>query len=158
MANLPAALIITHLENAKQGGDNMLQLNSAEKLTNEIHPFVGIHIMGELYGVSSNEINNVDFLLELISEGVGKGKANCEGTLVKKFQPTGLTILVLLEESHVSVHTYPEYGSLFFDIFTCGLTCSARSIAETLIEALRPTSKHIVENRRGQWQNADHER
>ena len=74
MANLPAALIITHLENAKQGGDNMLQLNSAEKLTNEIHPFVGIHIMGELYGVSSNEINNVDFLLELISEGVGKGK------------------------------------------------------------------------------------
>ena len=38
----------------------------------------------------------------------------------KKFLPNGITILILLSESHTSLHTYPENNSMFLDIFTCG--------------------------------------
>jgi S-adenosylmethionine decarboxylase len=41
-------------------------------------------------------------------------------TIRHQFQPQGLSILTLLSESHASLHTYPEYGFCYLDIFTCG--------------------------------------
>jgi len=41
--------------------------------------------------------------------------------LYKKFEPQGLTIVLLLEESHLSIHTYPEHGFVAFDCYTCSL-------------------------------------
>jgi S-adenosylmethionine decarboxylase len=41
-------------------------------------------------------------------------------TISHRFQPQGLSILTLLAESHASLHTYPEYGFCYLDVFTCG--------------------------------------
>jgi len=41
-------------------------------------------------------------------------------TIYKKFIPQGVTVLSLLEESHISIHTWPEKGEAAVDIFTCG--------------------------------------
>lgn len=41
-------------------------------------------------------------------------------TIYKKFVPQGVTVLSLLEESHISIHTWPEKGEAAVDIFTCG--------------------------------------
>jgi S-adenosylmethionine decarboxylase len=39
---------------------------------------------------------------------------------IHRFSPEGLTGLYLLSESHLSFHTWPEYGKICLDIFTCG--------------------------------------
>lgn len=85
--------------------------------------FYGKHTLGELYGVSPQKLNDTGFLTDLLCMAVTKAGATVCGTISKQFEPHGVTVLVLLEESHASFHTYPEIGALFLDIFTCGNKC-----------------------------------
>lgn len=115
----------------------------------EQHDFYGIHALGEIYDVEEEKINNLDFILNAISQGVKNANATCIGTLVKKFEPQGLSILMLLSESHVSIHTYPEYHSLFIDAFTCGKKCDPKVIINTLVRKLNSSSAKINVIERG---------
>jgi len=54
----------------------------------------------------------------------------------KKFEPQGVTVLAMLEESHASFHTYPEFGSLFMDMFTCGEKCDPEKAVNLIRERL----------------------
>ena len=47
-------------------------------------------------------------------------------------------MVLLLSESHASIHTYPEYNSCFVDLFTCGQKCSAEKFDMYLREYLKP--------------------
>ena len=53
------------------------------------------------------------------------------------FEPHGVTVLALLAESHMSLHSYPETGVVFVDCFTCG-ACDPRRSVPILTAALRP--------------------
>ena len=60
----------------------------------------------------------------------------CGATLLNSarhvFPPDGMTIVMLLSESHASIHTYPEHNSCFVDLFTCGLDCQAEEFDAVL--------------------------
>ncbi len=62
------------------------------------------------------------------------------------FPPDGMTAVVLLSESHASIHTYPEHRSCFVDIFTCGTTCKVEAFDAVLRSFLRPRkhSRRII--------------
>ena len=64
--------------------------------------------------------------------------------------PSGVTILLLLAESHVSLHTYPEQGRAFFDAFTCGVRCEPINIFRRFIDAHPVGAYRIVSCERGQ--------
>lgn len=64
-----------------------------------------------------DDINKLDILLEEI---VKKYNLTILSTQKKKFNPIGVTILKLLSESHISIHTWPEYNKCSIDLFTCG--------------------------------------
>ena len=66
-----------------------------------------------------------------------------------RFQPQGATVLALLAESHVSVHTWPGEGTAAVDVFTCGDELRPRAAAQHLAEALGATSTTLVEIPRG---------
>lgn len=61
--------------------------------------------------------------------------------------PAGITGVVLLAESHLSVHTWPEKGVVTLDVFVCNLqgdnSLRARQVLETLIEGFRPQRQSI---------------
>ncbi len=82
--------------------------------------FKGIHLIVEGYSIDSKLLNNIDFFLTIFEKGIKNSNFSSCGNLVKKFSPNGITIIILLEESHISLHTYPEKNSFFLDIFTCG--------------------------------------
>ena len=86
------------------------------------YEFFGKHLIVEGYGIQSEDLNNVDLFLSLFNKGIKKADVTNCGVLVKKFDPIGMTIIILLAESHISIHTYPEKGAFFLDIFTCGRT------------------------------------
>ena len=103
-----------------------------------IHQFSGIHVFGEMYGVSSEDLNNLELLTNLLKAGIERSGATLCSLQEKQFSPSGLTLLGLLSESHASIHTYPEEGALFFDAFTCGERCNPSLISDVLLEGLKP--------------------
>lgn len=113
------------------------------KTKNRIHLFTGTHVLGEMYGVLSEDLDSIDKLVEILNEGIEQSHATCEGTLVKRFYPHGVSIVILLSESHVSIHTYPEINALFVDAFTCGLNCNPEAIIDNLIVNLNPSETNI---------------
>lgn len=81
---------------------------------------IGRHVLAEIFTTDCSLFNRREFLERAICEA-----AICHGASVldsssRAFEPNGVSVLVLLAESHVSLHTYPEDGVAFFDAFTCG--------------------------------------
>ncbi len=114
------------------------------------HKFEGIHVFGEMYGIEGHLIDNVTLLEEALKQGIEASGATLCHMQVKKFEPQGVTILALLSESHASIHTYPDYGAIFFDAFTCGVVCQPQRIGEVLESVLKPTKSHLQTIRRGE--------
>lgn len=115
----------------------------------EEHIFQGVHILGEMYGIASELLNDAELLEEALKAGIEASGATICGSQIKKFEPNGVTILALLSESHASIHTYPDKGSLFFDAFTCGSRCQPKLIADALISYLKPKSHELKSIVRG---------
>lgn len=92
--------------------------------------------MYEMYGVSDHLINDQSLILKILLRGVKLCGAKCEGVLCKQFLPSGFSAVLLLSESHTSVHTYPEKNALFADAFTCGTNCDPKIIIDELVNGL----------------------
>ena len=81
---------------------------------------MGKHYLLNLYGCSYAHLNDVYFLIDLLGNAaVASGATVCQ-TIHKKFEPQGCTVLCLLSESHISIHTWPEKKYAAMDIFMCG--------------------------------------
>ena len=65
------------------------------------------------------------------------------------FQPQGVSGVVVIAESHLSIHTWPEYGYAAVDIFTCGTSVQPEKAAEVLIEKLGAKDHTLTEIQRG---------
>lgn len=102
------------------------------------YSFKGQHVLVELSRIPDKNIDNLQLYLKAIDEGIKLSNTHSQGTLLKKFEPQGLTILILLTESHIAVHTYPEHNALFLDVFTCGLSCRPELIVDAFINNLEP--------------------
>ena len=101
------------------------------------YPFVGVHILASIGAIKDLELlNNPEKIRLILEKGI---KASCAHLLSWQttiFEPQGCSVVGLLSESHLSVHTYPEHGALFFDAFTCGLHCRPRAIFNALLDAV----------------------
>lgn len=110
-----------------------------ERVGATAYPFAGQHLLAELYGVTPSRLDDPELLAEALKHGVSRGGATLCHLEVRHFRPHGVTVLALLAESHASIHSYPEAGSLFFDAFTCGPNCQPAAILEVVVGALMPT-------------------
>jgi len=86
----------------------------------ENHLAKGKHILLDLGECDKFILNDLTELLHILKTACFKSKAKIVGKRFKIFQPQGISIIFLLAESHVSIHTYPESGKAFVDFFTCG--------------------------------------
>lgn len=67
----------------------------------------------------------------------------------KQFEPQGATVLVLLSESHLSIHTYPERGFAAIDCYTCGETVDPQIAIDYLVRVLKPEKTYAKKLIRG---------
>lgn len=109
---------------------------------------VGKHIIAELYGVPKELISNEKTVREIVEDVVSKAELTKVGSVYKQFNPHGVTGVVLIAESHVSIHTWPEYELVNLDVFTCGDTKKAEKAFELFIKRFKPKSyRHYVLDR-----------
>ena len=81
---------------------------------------MGKHYFLNLYGCSSVLLDDEHFLIDLLENAaIASGATVCQ-TIHKKFDPQGVTVLCLLSESHISIHTWPEDGKAAADVYCCG--------------------------------------
>ena len=105
----------------------------------EDHNFKGKHFIASYTGCDVSALTEVDSLIAAMKEAVKKSGATILDSSSYVFPGNGLTMVFLLSESHASIHTYPEYGSCFVDLFTCGDICSYEGFHESLSSYLKPT-------------------
>lgn len=83
-------------------------------------PDMGNHLILDFVGVKGVNLDSFEELDLKLREVLSHTSVHIEGSLNKKFQPQGVTILYLLSESHVSIHTWPETQSCAIDFYHCG--------------------------------------
>jgi S-adenosylmethionine decarboxylase len=108
---------------------------------------MGMHIIMELYGCPSELIAQVSSVKRIFDELIQEAEINRISEAYHQFKPYGVTGIVLLEESHISVHTWPEYGYVAMDIYTCGSeekAIKAAKIAEKLFMPVKVLKKELI--------------
>jgi S-adenosylmethionine decarboxylase len=78
-----------------------------------------------------------------------KARATIIDVSFHEFSPFGISGMVVIAESHLSIHTWPEYGYAAVDIFTCGDIIKPEAAAQFLIEKFRCKNPSVVEMKRG---------
>lgn len=113
-----------------------------------VHQPAGLHLLADLHGIAAEKLCNCEALEQLLRAAAEAAHAHVLHSHFHGFgEGQGVTGVVLLAESHISIHTWPECGFAAADIFMCG---SARpELALTIIEsALNPASREIKTIRR----------
>lgn len=110
--------------------------------------FSGTHVICDLYGIKEDLCLNGNICKPLVENAIYDAGAHVIKTIVYTFDSGGFTLLSLLKESHVSLHTYPESKSAFIDVFTCGNT-NPQKIINELITYFKPDNYEMKKIVRG---------
>ena len=110
---------------------------------------LGLHLLLELKECNPVLLNDLDYIREAMHLTARKVGARVVGESFHRFSPQGVTGILAIAESHISIHTWPEYGYAAADIFACGPTFVPRKAAEMLVEQLECKDPDITEIQRG---------
>ena len=110
---------------------------------------LGTHLLLDLKDCRPELLDDIDFIKEAMTGAAIEAGASIVGENFHKFNPLGVTGIVAIAESHLCIHTWPEYGYAAVDIFTCGDGFRPRKAAELLIEQFECTAPTIQEFARG---------
>jgi S-adenosylmethionine decarboxylase len=81
---------------------------------------LGTHIVCELSGCSPQALTDVDAVHTMMIAAAKAAKATIMESAFHRFEPQGVSGTVILAESHLSIHTWPEKGYAAMDFYTCG--------------------------------------
>jgi len=81
---------------------------------------LGTHIVCELSGCGSQALTNVDGVHAMMIDAARAANATIMESAFHRFEPQGVSGTVILAESHLSIHTWPEKGYAAMDFYTCG--------------------------------------
>ncbi|MBP01492.1 MAG: adenosylmethionine decarboxylase [Rhodospirillaceae bacterium] len=97
----------------------------------------------DLEGVKSSLIDNTKEVLDVMKNACKISGLNIIKSESHKFDPQGVTVSILLKESHFTCHSWPEHNKIYFDLNTCGDVEKARLAVDHLIKTFEPKNKSI---------------
>lgn len=109
---------------------------------------LGKHIIAEFIGCPRDVLDNLNYLVDCLVEAAKRSGSEVVGVEYHKFKPQGVTAIVLVKESHLAIHTWPEHNYAALDIFTCGSTDPWKAY-EYLVKMLKPKFVSVIELKRG---------
>jgi len=108
----------------------------------------GRHVVIDYWDCNVDLLNNEEKLRALLGEAVKAAKAKVLSVHSHQFSPQGVTVVAILAESHISIHTWPLFGYAGVDIYTCG-NCDPLEAHKKLTEALFSGRTELLEIERG---------
>lgn len=112
---------------------------------------LGRQILVEYYDCKKSKLNDVSYIENSLLQATKASKATIISHNFHKFSPYGVSGVVVIAESHVAIHTWPEYNYAAVDIFTCGETIDPWVIQEHLKEYFESKNVSSMEMKRGMF-------
>jgi S-adenosylmethionine decarboxylase len=111
---------------------------------------LGQQIVAEFYECDSEVLNDPRRIEEIMCDAALAAGATIVSKVFHTFSPHGVSGAVIIAESHLAIHTWPEYGYAAVDLFTCGNTVVPEAAYRHLKEQLRSRRASTMEMKRGQ--------
>ncbi|MEX0770349.1 MAG: adenosylmethionine decarboxylase [Balneolaceae bacterium] len=112
---------------------------------------LGRQILVEYYDCNESRINDIEFIEQSLLEATKESGATLISHNFHKFSPYGISGVIVIAESHVAIHTWPEYNYAAVDIFTCGDTIDPWIIQEKLKDLFESANVSSMEMKRGMF-------
>lgn len=106
------------------------------------------HLVAEYFGCRTDVLNDLDAVRDLLERAADAAGSTVVQTVAHQFAPQGVSVVVVIEESHLSIHTWPEEGYAAVDFYTCG-TCDPERAHKVIAEGLGAASTETVMLHRG---------
>ena len=110
---------------------------------------LGTHLLLELQECDEGLLDDLSYIRDAMVATATEVGATIVGEAFHKFSPWGVTGVIAISESHLCIHTWPEFRYAAVDIFTCGTTVDTHQAAELIIQRLRCKEPSIRELKRG---------
>ncbi len=118
--------------------------------------FAGVHLLVELW--KARFLTDIDRIEHILKDAVSACGATILNVDLHVFSPNGgISGVALLKESHMSIHTWPEYEYAAIDVFVCG-TIDPRLVLPVLEEEFQPDRMDVQEIKRGIFNSPENER
>ncbi|RKX75018.1 MAG: adenosylmethionine decarboxylase [Spirochaetes bacterium] len=112
---------------------------------------LGKHIIADFYECNQELLNNSFLLQEKLSEAAGKSGATVIRSVFHNFTPQGVSGVVVIAESHICIHTWPEFRYAAVDIFTCGDKMDNYMALDLIRDILQAGIYNVFELKRGNF-------
>lgn len=105
---------------------------------------LGTHILADLYGCDPAVLDDVEKIAACMAEAARRCGATIVSQCFHRYSPQGVSGVVVIAESHLAIHTWPEHGYAAVDLFTCGESLKPDACFSYLHDALG--SRHHTTN------------
>ena len=110
---------------------------------------LGTHLLVELRECNAKILSNLKEVQTALINAAKIAEATIVEVAFHEFNPFGISGMIIIAESHLSIHTWPEYKYAAIDIFTCGNTIKPEKAVSYLIEKFQSKNPSVVELKRG---------
>ncbi len=111
--------------------------------------YLGRQILAEYYGCDSDVLHDNRRIEELMLEAARQANMTIVESVFHHFNPYGVSGAVIISESHITIHTWPEYRYAAVDLFTCGEEGDPQAAFGYLLEGLGASHHSVSEMKRG---------
>ncbi len=118
-------------------------------MAREIHETIGRHYIAEASGCDPKIIGSLEKVQQILVKAAEVAGAQVWSISFNRFPPDGVSGVVVISESHISTHTWPEYGYVALDIYTCGKHVDPEKAVVFAVGAFGSSTSHITEITRG---------
>ena len=119
-----------------------------KKLKN--NTYLGIQYFVEFYDCDVEILNNSESIQKIMSEAALKANSTIVQQFFHNFKPYGVSGTIVIAESHLNIHTWPEHGYAAVDLFSCGHEIKGKAAIKYLKKELGSTQKKKKKKYRGQ--------
>ncbi len=81
---------------------------------------MGRHVIAELWDCDFDKLNDMPYIEQLFVDAALRAGAEVREVAFHKFAPQGVSGVVIISESHLTIHSFPEHGYASIDVYTCG--------------------------------------
>lgn len=110
---------------------------------------LGRHVLAEIYGCQFEVLNDIKKVEDIMINAALEAGAEVREFVFHKFSPQGVSGVVVISESHLAIHTWPELGYAAVDVFTCGQSVNPWDACDYLVDAFGADYVNANEVKRG---------
>ena len=113
--------------------------------------YLGLHLLFDFYQCNPATLNHRDRIRDILLEASSRAKANLIKESFHQFEPQGVSGFLLISESHLAIHTWPEKQFAALDLFTCNQDLNIEEMESFLMQALGAKCVEKREIKRGDF-------